>query len=481
MRQKWKAAILLLAVISLLGGCFAEKPALEELGPEGKGKMKVLYYDEDSFFKEYGNPFNLKYPNIELEVVSTTPIRREMQANGTTYEEEYVNFVKKHKPDVIITDSDSFEKLAQEGKLYNLEAIIEQEKFDLGGYLPGFVDLLRERGGGSLYGLTPYFTTKVIFYNADLFREQHIELPRNKMSWKELLELSSRFAESGSEDDPIYGLVGQYGRADNIFFDVAGSLSLRLFDAKGEKIAFNTDGWKEAMELTANAIRGKAVFSTLLEPRFRYGEVDVEQSENFFKGKAAMVLGSPMFLHGLREYPKYDKEAKPIDWGIVTAPVDPANPDESNYVFLSSQFAILADSPNKRAAWEFVKYVNGPERAKATSRSLQGLFDELPTRGEYMKELDGKSLEPLFMLRPKASSGSVWGGPNVKIPPGFYWNFANLIKQELREMIENNKPAEAAVAKLETEGNFILKQEREREKAEAEKAREKAQENAAKK
>ncbi|WP_259392125.1 extracellular solute-binding protein [Paenibacillus thiaminolyticus] len=222
-------------------------------------------------------------------------------------------------------------------------------------------------------------------------------------------------------------------------------------------------------------------FTTLLEPRFRYGEIEAAHTQNFFKGKVAMVLGTPWFMHELREYPNYDKEASSIDWGIVTAPVDPGNPDQSQYVSLHDEFAILADSPNKRAAWEFVKYVNGPERAKAASRSLRDLRDELPTRGEHMKEVDGKSLEPFFMLRPRATSGTIWGGPNVKIPLGFYWNFTNLIKQELRDMIENNKPAEAAVAEIDEEGNAILKQEREREKAEAEKAREKAQENVAKK
>lgn len=107
----------------------------------------MLYYDEESFFKEFGNPFNLSYPNIELEVVSTSPIGREMQVNGTTYEEEFIKHIEKNKPDVLIVSRrDLFDKLAEEGKLYNLEAIIEQEKFDLDGYLPGFVDLLRERG-----------------------------------------------------------------------------------------------------------------------------------------------------------------------------------------------------------------------------------------------------------------------------------------------------------------------------------------------
>ena len=48
---------------------------------------------------------------------------------------------------------------------------------------------------------------------------------------------------------------------------------------------------------------------------------------------------------------------------VAAAPVNPAKPDESAYVKLSEIYAISADSPNKRAAWEFVKFVNWPEMA----------------------------------------------------------------------------------------------------------------------
>lgn len=461
MKKKWKVSILLLAVISLLGGCFGGKPALEELDSEGKGKIKVLYYDEGSFYSDYGNNFNVKYPNIEFEVINTGTIYQDMQENGTSYEEEYLKFIEKHKPDVIMTSSDSFEKLVQEGKLYNLDTVIEQEKFDLDGFMPGLVDMLRERGGGSLYGLAPYFHASVIYYNPDMFREHHIDPPRNQMSWKELLELSSRFAGLGSGDDQIYGLADEFGQADGMLFNVALSSSLRVFDAKGEKITFNTDGWKEAMELTAKAIRDKGIYTASLEPE-KENTMYYLQTEQFFKGKVAMILGSSWLMSNLRNQAVYASDSEEINWDFVTAPVDPAAPEESAFTMLSSIYAIAADSPNKRAAWEFVKFVNGPEMAKAASRSFRG---ELPTRADAMTEVDGKSMEPFYMLRPKASSGSLWGGTSVNIPDGFRMTFSNIIIKELKAMVENGKSAEEAVAVIETEGNAALQQAREAAKA----------------
>ncbi|MFL1674734.1 ABC transporter substrate-binding protein [Paenibacillus dendritiformis] len=461
MKKKWKVSILLLAVISLLGGCFGGKPALEELDSEGKGKIKVLYYDEGSFYSDYGNNFNVKYPNIEFEVINTGTIYQDMQENGTSYEEEYLKFIEKHKPDVIMTSSDSFEKLVQEGKLYNLDTVIEQEKFDLDGFMPGLVDMLRERGGGSLYGLAPYFHASVIYYNADMFREHQIDPPRNQMSWKELLELSSRFAGLGSGDDQIYGLADEFGQADGMLFNVALSSSLRVFDAKGEKITFNTDGWKEAMELTAKAIRDKGIYTASLEPE-KENTMYYLQTEQFFKGKVAMILGSSWLMSNLRNQAVYASDSEEINWEFVTAPVDPAAPEESAFTMLSSIYAIAADSPNKRAAWEFVKFVNGPEMAKAASRSFRG---ELPTRADAMKEVDGKSMEPFYMLRPKASSGSLWGGTSVNIPDRFRMTFSNIIIKELKAMVENGKSAEEAVAVIETEGNAALQEAREAAKA----------------
>ncbi|MFL1674747.1 sugar ABC transporter substrate-binding protein, partial [Paenibacillus dendritiformis] len=109
----------------------------------------------------------------------------------------------------------------QEGKLYNLDAVIAQEQFDLDGFMPGLIDMIRAKGGGSLYGLAPNFFTSVIYYNAGLFREHNIEPPRNKMTWQELIDLSSRFSGIGSGENQIYGYYERYGTVDQLLNKIA--------------------------------------------------------------------------------------------------------------------------------------------------------------------------------------------------------------------------------------------------------------------
>ncbi|RJG21838.1 extracellular solute-binding protein [Paenibacillus thiaminolyticus] len=461
MLKKWKIALLLALVVAMLSGCFGEKPVIDELGKDGKGKIKVVYYDEDSFYREYGNYFNVKYPDIEFEVVNMNEMYKDLEGKeNVDYEAEQLKFMEKHKPDVMMVNLENMEKLVQEGKLYNLDAVIAQEKFDLEGYMPGLIDMIRERGGGSLYGLSPNFYTRVIYYNAELFREHNIELPRNKMTWQEIFDLSSRFAGIGSGEDQIYGYYERYGSLENLFYNMAQASSLRLFDPKGEKLVFNTDGWKQLMKQETESIRNKAVYTmppSNNEDRVFWGDDDL-----FFKGKAAMILENSWFLSQIKDRHLWDKESKKIDWGMVTAPVDPASPDETAYAGLSDIYVIAADSPNKRAAWEFVKFVNGPEMAKAASRSMRG---DLPTRTQFMKEVDGKSTEAFYMLRPKAESGSMWGGPNVTIPSEFYSSFGSILSKELQAVIDNKKTVDEAAAAVQAEGEVELHKTREAEKA----------------
>ncbi|CAH8769241.1 ABC transporter substrate-binding protein [Paenibacillus dendritiformis] len=469
MGGKSKLALLLTTVVALLSGCFGEKPVLDELGKDGKGKIKVVYYNEESFYSQYGNYFNVKYPDIEFEVVNLQEMNRELQdKENVDYEAERLKFLDKHKPDVLMVDLPMMEKLVQEGELYNLDAVIAQEKFDVEGFMPGLIDMIRERGGGSLYGLAPIFYTNVIYYNAELFREHHIELPRNKMSWQEVLELSGRFAGIGSGEDQLYGYYQRFGASEQMVFDMANASSLRLFDAKGEKLVFHTDGWKQAVKLATESIRNKAVYTRSMDE----GDSPQEFSSDddlFFKGRAAMIMDGPWFLSQLKNRAMWDKDSKKIDWGMVTVPVDPASPDESWYVRLNQVYAIAADSPNKRAAWEFVKFVNGPEMAKAASRSIDG---HLPTRNQFMKEIDGKSTEAFYSLRPKGQNESMWGGPNADVPQQFYSEFRTILRQELKAVIDNKKTVDEAVAAVQAEGEAALQKGRE-----ADKAREAAERN----
>lgn len=81
------------------------KPVLDELGKDGKGTIKVVYYDEDNFYRQYGNYFNVKYPDIEFEIVSMQEMYRDLQdKENVDYEEERLKFLEKNKPDVLMID-----------------------------------------------------------------------------------------------------------------------------------------------------------------------------------------------------------------------------------------------------------------------------------------------------------------------------------------------------------------------------------------
>ncbi|WCF08923.1 extracellular solute-binding protein [Paenibacillus thiaminolyticus] len=438
--------LLLLGVVVLLSGCFGSKPALEELGEEGKGTIKILYYNEDDFYREYGNAFNVKFPHIEFDIVSTKELMdKRRSGEDFDYRSELAKWVDLHKPDVLLLGGDEYEEYAQAGKLFNLEPIIKQEQFDVDGYMPGLIDSLREKGGGSLYGLTPNFLTSVIFYNADLFAEHGIELPRSGLSWQELFDLAARFKGAGTADEPVYGLYAGDGDAAELLDSIARTLKLQRFDAQGESVLLESEGWKQAFRMTADAVRSRTVKVLGAGETASY----LPSDDLFMNGQAAMVIAGSGLAYNIND-PSYSKKAKKFEWGIVPVPVDPANPGESPFASYRETFAISAESANKRAAWEFIKYVAGPERASADA---QGMLYQLPTRIGYVKDLNGKSAEPLYALKPMDRK---YERIDKKIPKSFDDAYAPLLNEALQAVIDQTSSVDEALANLQQQAQAAL-------------------------
>ncbi|MCM3291016.1 hypothetical protein M3661_12860 [Paenibacillus sp. MER 180] len=98
MSKRCRLGILLLSMLSVLTGCFLEKPLLDPLD-EDKGKIKVTYYGEESFYRDYGSYFNVKFPNVEVEIISTA------EADTAADMEKLLD---KHKPDVVLLSEHMF-------------------------------------------------------------------------------------------------------------------------------------------------------------------------------------------------------------------------------------------------------------------------------------------------------------------------------------------------------------------------------------
>ena len=62
----------LLACMLLIAAC-SDNSAMS-LKEDEKAVVKIMYWNEQMFFQEYGNLFNVKFPNVEIEVVSSQPL-----------------------------------------------------------------------------------------------------------------------------------------------------------------------------------------------------------------------------------------------------------------------------------------------------------------------------------------------------------------------------------------------------------------------
>lgn len=439
----------------LLAGCTT--PSAQE-NKDIKRVLKVMYWDESYFFQQYGELFTMQYPNTEIQVVSTGQLYNQKDENGNDvkYDEAYSNLVEKEKPDILLMDSNLFPHYATEGKLADLGAMIERDKYDLTTYSQGILESLKEKGEGKLYGLSPAFRSNAIFYNVDLFKKYGVDLPHDGMTWQEIIDLARRFPTEGSKEERVYGFSLDQSRNLNTvgslalnFGDTAG---INLLNGKTKKVTMDTQSWKNIFKLAVDAASSKAIYDPNTED---YSDVTTNEEyyarQPFHMGRVAITVQTNEFLQESNQVSKNLKNYKPFELGIAAGPVNPANPTKTNGAYLNEIFAISAGSPNMEVAWDFIKFVNGEAFAKVKGKSLNmGLL----AREGISKDYNGISLEAFYKLKPEMSSDF---GENL-IPNSFYEPYYKVLKRETELLQDNKKTVEEALKLVQTEAQAALDQ-----------------------
>lgn len=446
MRKLTIAAIC--AVLVLLAGC-GPAPAKQS---DVRRSMKVMFWDEGYFFQQYGDLFSMRYDDVDIEVVSTNS----MYSGGAVIEDQYqatLDFIEEQKPDVLMIDSSSYEKMVSEGRLMELDSFITRDKYDTETIYPALIEMLKEKGAGKLYGLSPTFHGQALFYNVDLFSKYGIDPPQNNITWQEIFDLARRFPTDGDADSRVYGYGAQYGmNLSNLANMISSTEGLSQVNPDTMKVTLNTDAWKRVYKLAFDALESGSVYNPE-DGGFTGGSMEeYYKSQLFLMGRMAMTIGDPYTLQNLKESGSYMKDYTPFEIGIVAGPVDPADPEISRNIFFSDIFAIRADSPNADAAWDFIKFINGEEYAKVKSRTLNS---GLLSRMGYSKEYDGHSLEAFYALKPKLDQSASYERMS-KIPNDFYMQFYAVQEEQLKLVQEKKKSVEEALQAMEQEGQVIL-------------------------
>src|SRR5690606_34326701 len=207
--------------------------------------LRVMFWDENYFFQQYGDLFTMQHPNIEIEVVSTNNIYRDMGPDGD-YDKAFKDFIDKEQPDVLMVSIDQMETYISEGKIRELDTLIERDKYSIDTIYPALIELLKERGDNKIYGLTPNFYGSAILYNADLFAKHGVELPRDGMSWYDIIELAKQFPTEGDEKTRIYGFDNNWGiNMTQLASMISSSEGIEQIDTNSMKLTLNTESWKK--------------------------------------------------------------------------------------------------------------------------------------------------------------------------------------------------------------------------------------------
>lgn len=445
----------------LLAGCSSES-AVSEVKEETT--IKVMYYSESSFYQQYGMLFSAIYPEVKVEVVST-----QSMYNGEVIDMKKAmkDFIAEQKPDVLMLSTEEYRVMAAEGKLYNLEAFIKEDNYDLEGIIPGIVDYIKQQSDGILYGLSPTFQSQAIYYNKDLFAKHGVTLPEDKMSWEQLLQLAERFPTGGTKEERIYGLKMGYNMSLFDFgINIGNSMGLSYVDSTTMQMMINTDSWKRAFGAADRAIKSGALYTedqnTMMSDNTTYEHYLLR--DPFISGKVAMSIDYNYTLNQLNEAKDVLKDKGVQNWDLVTVPVNPQIPDESSGMMINQIFSIDAQSANAEAAWKFISYINGDEFARVTSKVQNGGF---PARTKYLANDDGRNMAAFYRLKPSQSD---MYKDFEKLPQDFFTRFYGITQVEFQGVTDGKVTISEALDSIQEKGQQILLEEKnkggEEEKAE---------------
>ncbi|XEC95410.1 extracellular solute-binding protein [Paenibacillus tarimensis] len=361
-----------------------------QLADEGEIRLKVQGTATSNFMMNYGKAFVIRHPNVQFDVV---------QAGSSTSfptKEQFVEWMEREQPDVMSLPLDLFTELAREGKLQPLDASIKKDGFDLEAFHKPVIQLLREAGAGELYGLAPEFSSMAVYVNKELFAKYEVPLPQDGMSWEELLETAKRF---GGRGDEVAGLASAYSNAPYFLIQMIGEAKgLRTVSADGKTVTFDTPSWRTVWDEVSQGIKqGWIDYREPLDTNGNTPFEDVLEEDPFINGKAAMYLGGNYFMARLR-YAESNMKAD-LDWMTVSEPVDPVYSVRGTSFAVPTVFAIRADSPNTKVAWEVLKHLASKEIGQKLARK-SGFYSPLTSRLGVLPKADEEQWRGFYQISP---------------------------------------------------------------------------------
>lgn len=345
MKKKLLSVLLAAAMMAtMLAGCGGDSK-----GSKGDVTLKWAIWDKETaqYWTDLKNAYEASHKGVTIEMIDLgasdyqTVLATELSGSGTELDV------------VSIKDVPGYATLVQKNAIRALDDYIKKDNVDLKQYA-GATDQVTV--DGKLYELPFRNDFWVLFYNKDLFDKKNVAYPTNDMTFAQYDELARKMTDTtfGSQ---VYGAHYHTWRSAVQLFGV--------LDGKHTILDGEYSFFKSYYEMVLNQEKDGVArkYSDLKTEGLHY-------SAAFASGDVAMMnMGSWFIATMINNLKSGEYDAKLCgNWGMVKYPhADGVEAGSTLGTITGIAVTTATDTPDE--AWEFVKWVSGPEGAAVVASS----------------------------------------------------------------------------------------------------------------
>ena len=314
--------------------------------------------------------FEAAYPNIKVKAV---PISTETAEEGIL-----AALAAGVPPDVCQMNATEVAKYGQWGALVALDQFA-----DWGEVKKRIPEGAIQTFGGHVYAM-PWRTNPVmLFYNKDLFAEAGLDPDKPPATWSELLEAAEALTrpDEGRWAFVAYPGIHKWYRPyflwHPLYYSATGGAGMIADD--GSKAIVNSAGGLQTLEFL------QTIYSD-------YATMDITSYKDaFYQGQGAMLMSGTFMV------PRIKDAAPDMDFGMVAVPIPDDGPVDHAITHSDERdIVIFSLSQQQDAAWEFVKFISGPDQA-VNLMETTGMYLVLKDLTDYPDVAAYLSQDPFLM------------------------------------------------------------------------------------
>lgn len=394
--NKKVAGATILSMSMLLAACNGSEKETTDTkdGDTSDKKVEIVYasgVDVTGATDKLIAAFEEKNPNITVK-------RQEMPADTGASHDQYVTTFSSKSAEIDVFDADVIwpAEFAQAQYALELDRFIEADGINMDDYFPGTVQ--SGNFNGRQYAMPKYTDAGLLFYRKDI-----VETPPK--TWDELFDMASELkGKEGTE----FGYLMQANQYEGLVCNAVEFIAAyggQVVDENNE-VVVNTPETVAGITKMVEFVNSDFVPSNILSFQ------ETETNNAWVGGQSVFARNWP-YMQSTSE----DKEASKVA-GNVGFAVLPSG-DGTNAATLGGWMSMINRySENQEAAWEFVKFMSGPEGQKISAvdggraPTIEALYDDeevkeaavLFSNEEFVATLQNAVPRPVSPIYPEISN-----------------------------------------------------------------------------